>query len=126
MREIGVHDDYEGPRGELKSIDVGSTQAEFACARFEDYATSVEALELLSYLQGAIRRAIVNNNNFPVEFTNGARALVYCMRKTPSRGLVEIGRTSFSVKVRLRSQVTMQACVRMETRQKEDEYELWY
>ena len=67
MGEIGVHDDHKGPRGVLESVDVGGTQTKFAGTGFEDDAASVEILELLSYLQGAIRGAVIDDDYFPVE-----------------------------------------------------------
>ena len=62
-------------------MDVCSTQAEFACAGFKDDAAPVKILELLGYLQGAIRGAVVNNDYFPVELAGRAAALAYYMGK---------------------------------------------
>ena len=77
VREICIHDNYEGPRSVLESMDVRSTKTKFACARFKDNAASVKVLELLGYLQGAVWGAVVDNDYFPVEFALRALALAY-------------------------------------------------
>lgn len=66
-------------------MDVRSTQAKFACAGFKNDAASVEVLELLSYLQGAIRGAVVDDDYFPVEFAGRARALACCTGRARQR-----------------------------------------
>ena len=100
-------------------MDVRGTQTEFACAGFEDDAASIEVLELLSYLQGAIRRAVVDDDYFPVEFAGRARGLAGCNGGGGGLvrgGLVERGNYYLSVKVRLRSQVTMRVYISMGTK----------
>lgn len=65
-------------------MDVRSTQSKFACAGFKDDAAAVEVLELLSYLQGAIRGAVVDDDYFPVKFAERARALACCRGESSS------------------------------------------
>ena len=111
VREICIHDDYEGPRSVLKSMDVRSTKTKFACAGFEDDAASVKVLKLLGYLQGAVGGTIVDNDNFPVEFAERAGGVSILVREEPiRRDHVERGRYHFSANVRLRSQVTERMC----------------
>ena len=65
-------------------MDVCGTQAKFACAGFKDDAASIKLLELLGYLQGAIRGAVVHNDYFPVELAGRATVLAYYMGKSSS------------------------------------------
>ncbi len=67
-------------------------------------------------MQGAVRGAVVDDDYFPVEFTGRARALAWLQRESSYKGPVNRGRRYFSVKVRLRSQVTMKEYMSMETK----------
>ena len=65
-------------------MDVCRAQAKFACPGFKDDAASVKLLELLGYLQGAIRGAVVHNDYFPVELAERATALAcYVGKRLP-------------------------------------------
>ncbi len=79
---------------------------------------------MLSHAQGAVRGAIVDDDYFPVEFAGRARALAWLQRESSYKGLVNIGRHYFSVKVRLRSQVTMKEYMSMETTREEEPFGL--
>ena len=88
VREIRIHDDYEGPGSVLQSMDIRSTKTKFACARLKDDATSVKVLELLGYLQGAVWGAVVDNDYFPVEFAVNAVALACWLEKNLSEEIM--------------------------------------
>ncbi len=61
VRKIGVHDYDKGAGCEFHSVDVGGAEAEFSGARLkDDTGGSVEVLELLGHLEGAVWGAIVD------------------------------------------------------------------
>jgi hypothetical protein len=69
VREVGVHDDDEVAAGVLQAVDVGGTEAEFAGARVEFYAVRAVGFdELLCDGLRAIGAAVVDDDDFPVEF----------------------------------------------------------
>ena len=69
MRQICVHDDDEIPLGVLEPVDVGRPEAELLLSRPEDDSLlTVNLLQLLGHVEGAIRRAVVDDDNFEVEF----------------------------------------------------------
>lgn len=96
-------------------MDVRSAQTKFACAGFKDDAVSIEILELLSYLQSAVRGSVVDDDYFPFEFAGRARVSACCRGESLSKSLVRKARVYFSVKVRLSNHVTMKTCISMET-----------
>lgn len=68
VAEIGVHDDNEVTSSKLQAVDIRGAQTELALAGLEDNVFgAIEALELLADLEGTVRGAIVNNNDFPIE-----------------------------------------------------------
>jgi hypothetical protein len=68
VAEVSVHDDNEVAGGILQAVDVGGAQTELALAGLEDDVFgAIEALELLADLEGTVRGAIVNDNDFPIE-----------------------------------------------------------
>jgi hypothetical protein len=70
MREIGVHDDDEVAGRELEAVDVGRAEAEFARSRVQfDVRGAVGFDQLLCDVLGAVWRAIVDDEDFPVEFS---------------------------------------------------------
>ena len=70
--EVGVHDDDEIASGILQAMDVGSTEAQLARSWLEDDALgSVKLLELLSDLEGPVRRGVVDNDQLPIELVLG-------------------------------------------------------
>jgi hypothetical protein len=74
MREVGVHDDDEVARRELQAVHVGGAEAELACARADlDALGGVGFLELRGYFLCAVGRAVVDDDEFPVEV-----AKMYC------------------------------------------------
>lgn len=76
VREVGVHDDDEVARREFQAVDVGGAEAQFARARFQhDALGSVELLQLLGDLQGAVGRGVVDDDDFPVEVVLGEGAV---------------------------------------------------
>lgn len=67
--EIGVHDDDRGAAGELEAVHVGGAEAELAGARLQDDAFGgVELLELFGDGEGAVGGAVVDDDEFPIEF----------------------------------------------------------
>ena len=67
MAEVGVHDDHEIARGELQPVDVRRSESEFARARLEDDVLGApESLQLFRDFERAVRRAVVDNDHFPV------------------------------------------------------------
>jgi hypothetical protein len=97
MAEVGVHDDDEVARAEVQAVNVGGTEAELAGAGLELDMRGVGFDELGGNFLGAIGRAIVDNDQLPVELAEGK--LVYSLE------CAWRNRACLSVKVRLRSQV---------------------
>ena len=69
VAEVGVHDDDEVARDELEAVDVGGAQTELARAGLEDDAGTVGGDELLGDFLCAVGGAVVDDNQFPIEFT---------------------------------------------------------
>jgi len=68
VREIRVHDDYEGACGVGEAVHVGGAEAEFAGARLEDdVGGAVEFLELLGDFEGSVGGGVVDDDDFVVE-----------------------------------------------------------
>ena len=68
VTEIGIHDDDEVAAGELQSVDVGGSQTKFALAGLQDNVfLAIELLELLRDLEGAVRGAVVDDDDLPVQ-----------------------------------------------------------
>ena len=77
VAEIGVHDDNVVAGAVNKTVDVGGSKTELALAGLQvDVLGAVELLELLSDFEGAVRGAIVDNNDLPVQFTTRIPLLV--------------------------------------------------
>lgn len=68
MREVGVHNDDEVATRVLQAVDIGCSEAEFASASVELYAVTVGFDKLFGDGLRAVRRAIVDDYDFPVEF----------------------------------------------------------
>jgi hypothetical protein len=74
VREVGVHDDDEVALGELQPVDVGRAQAQLARARLQhDARGAVDLLQLLGNVLRAIRGAVVDDDEFPIELSRGQR-----------------------------------------------------
>lgn len=68
VAEVGVHDDDEVARHELKAVDVGGAEAEFAGARADlDAVGAVGFLQLGGDFLCAVGGAVVDDDEFPVE-----------------------------------------------------------
>ena len=69
MRQICVHDDDEVPLGVLEPVDVGRPEAELLLPWPEDDGLlSVDLLQLLGHVEGAVGRAVVDDDDLEVEF----------------------------------------------------------
>jgi hypothetical protein len=68
VAEVGVHDDDKVALGELQAVDVCGSETELSCSRLEDDSVCApDLLELFRDVLGAVRRAIVYDDDFPVE-----------------------------------------------------------
>lgn len=67
VREIGVHDDDEVTGCELQAVDVGCAKTELAGAGVKVHVWCVDLGELVSYDLGAVRGAVVDYDELPVE-----------------------------------------------------------
>jgi hypothetical protein len=74
--EIGVHDDHIVSSDKLQAMYVCCSETKFACAGFEENVGVVCLCELVGYLLCSIWRAIVDDDEFPVEFS-AVESLVY-------------------------------------------------
>lgn len=111
VAKVGVHDDDKVARGELQAVDVGRAETKLASARLEEDVRAVGLDELVGYFLGAVGRAIVDNDEFPVELAVVSRhvsflSLLLYSGLMPDRAEGR-GGTNASVKVRLSSQVMM-------------------
>lgn len=78
VAEVGVHDDDIVAGRELQAVDVGGAEAEFACARLQfDVLGADGGDELLCDFLGAVGRAVVDDDDFPIEVAGGG-VLVSC------------------------------------------------
>ena len=69
MRQICVHDDDEVPLGVLEPVDVGRPEAQLLLPWPEDDGLlSVDLLQLLGHVEGAVGRAVVDDDYLEVEF----------------------------------------------------------
>lgn len=69
VRKVGVHDDDEVAGHELEAVDVGGAETEFAGSGFEDDVRGVDFFELSGYVLSSVGGGIVDDYDFPVEFT---------------------------------------------------------
>ncbi len=100
VREVGIHDNDKVSCCELQTVYVGSPKTEFPSAGADlDTLRGVDFLELSSDFLSAIRRAIVDNNEFPLEVT------VKCLFSIEGRARWLQGWTNCSVKVLFSSHV---------------------
>ena len=67
VAEVGVHDDDEVARDELQAVDVGGAEAQLAGASLEDDVGGVGLDELVGDVLGAVGRAVVDDDEFPIE-----------------------------------------------------------
>lgn len=67
VAKVGVHDDDKVARGELETVHVRSAQAKLAGAGLQLHVWAVGLDELVGDFLGAVGRAIVDNDEFPVE-----------------------------------------------------------
>lgn len=67
VAEVGIHDDDVVALGELQAVDVGGAKTELAGTSLEDDMWGVRLHELLSDILGAVRRAVVDNDEFPIK-----------------------------------------------------------
>ncbi len=69
VREVGVHDDDEGASGVFQSVDVRGAETHFTGPGLQDDVRgAVDGLELLGHGEGAVGGAVVDDDDFPVEF----------------------------------------------------------
>lgn len=69
VAEVGVHDNHKVTGCEFQTMNVSRSEAEFALARLQDNVLrAIELLELLANLEGAVRGAIVHDDNLPIQF----------------------------------------------------------
>lgn len=75
VAEVGIHDDHVVASAVVETVDVGSAQTKLALTRLQvDVLGAVKSLKLLGDLEGAVRGAIVDNHNFPVQVATAKRA----------------------------------------------------
>ena len=75
VREIGIHDDDKGACRECQAVDVCGAEAHLSGSGFEDDVRgAVEGLELFGDLEGPVWRAVVDDDDFPLEVA--ARTIV--------------------------------------------------
>lgn len=67
VAEVGVHDDDEVAGDELQAVDVGSSETQLSGTSLEDDVGSVGLDELVGDFLGAVGRAVVNDDEFPVQ-----------------------------------------------------------
>jgi hypothetical protein len=67
VAEVGVHDDDKVAGDELQAVDVGRSEAQLAGARLEDDVGGVGLDELVGDILGAVGRAVVDDDEFPIQ-----------------------------------------------------------
>lgn len=76
VAEIGIHDDDKVATCKLQAVHVCGAQAELASTSLELDVRVVDLNQLPSDILGAIGRAVVNNDKFPVNITENSDKLV--------------------------------------------------
>ena len=113
MREVGVHYYHEVAGAELQTVNVGCTEAEFACAGFEEDVWRVGFCELVCDDLSSVRGAVVDDYELPVELPGGPGVSICTRMNCEAGSNVEEyecskGTSTYcSVKVRFSSQVMM-------------------
>ena len=80
VREVGVHDDDEVTGCVLQAVDVGGSESEFTSAGADlDALGGVDLLELGGDFLGTVGGAVVDDDEFPVEFAGRKLALASCV-----------------------------------------------
>jgi hypothetical protein len=101
VREVGVHDDDEGARGELQAVDIGRPKAELASAGLEEDVGGVGFCELVGDDLRSVGGAVVDDYEFPVEVSVNEQ-LVRRFRGGGWRGHVQLGEGAEVMMGRLR------------------------
>jgi hypothetical protein len=73
VAEVGVHDDDVVAFGELQAVHVRCAEAELARAGLEDDVRAVGFFELFRDCLGAVRGAVVDDYEFPVNVAEAER-----------------------------------------------------
>ena len=69
MTEIGVHKDNIFTLAPLKSVDIGRSESHLAWSSIQnDLVFSIDSLEVLDLLLGAIRGIVIDNDHLHVDF----------------------------------------------------------
>lgn len=70
VRQVSIHDDDVLALGKLKSMNVGSTEAQFAGSGFENNSIlAVNKRQLLGNILCSIRRGVIDNDNLILVFS---------------------------------------------------------
>lgn len=96
VAEVGVHDNNVVTLGELQAVNVGGTEAELASAGLEDDMRRVGLDELLGDFLGAIGRAVVDDDEFPVNVAGKGKGWSAWSRITREADNGRIGDVLFS------------------------------
>lgn len=74
MAEIGIHDDDKIAICMFDAVYVSGAQTQFGTARLQhNLIIAVDYLQLLGHVQCSVRTAIIDDNNFEVNFTTQKR-----------------------------------------------------
>ncbi len=69
VREISVHQNHEFTSAFTETIDVCGTETELSWTRMQlDFVLTVDALEFLDNVLGAIGGVVIDDNHFHVDF----------------------------------------------------------
>lgn len=81
VAEVRVHNDDKVARRELQAVDVGCSETKLAGAGLEEDVGGVGFDELVGDLLGAVGGAVVDDDEFPVEFS-----VLYELSRRAKRG----------------------------------------
>lgn len=107
VAEVGVHDDDEVAGDELQAVDVGRSETQLSSARLEDDVGGVGLDELVGDILGSVGRAVVDNDEFPIQVAAIVSSNIHipCF---PWPESLRIRQTTYlSVKVRFSNHATM-------------------
>lgn len=94
VRKVGVHEDHEVAPAQLDAVLVGAAQAQLAGA-LEDLDLGEDLLELQRHLVGAIRAAVLDDDDLKVEVA--ALLGAYCLAASSKSRKMMMGRFSLSL-----------------------------
>lgn len=70
MGQVSIHEDYEVASAFAEAVNVGATETKFTWSGMElNLIDAIDFLQVLDNILSSIRRVVVDDHNFHVDFT---------------------------------------------------------